>query len=266
MEIKKVLVLVDFSSTGQLALDQAIEFAQRKKAKVALGHVLTSGEEEQETKHKLEQLAESIDSAGLESDIILERGDFLDEIQHVVKRHKADLVVVGTHGKVGLRQNLFGSNIYNLVKSLPAPSLVVSDDFKRVQGGFKKILLPIAPHENFIKKVTLSAELLAPEGRLVLFSIVKPGLEFSDRLEKNMKETSQFLDDHDISWENVEAESQHFSIGFSRETIQYAADNGIDAISIMAKVSDENKSFGTMDKESIILNKKGLAVLCYNEG
>ena len=61
----------------------------------------------------------------------------------MVARLKPDLVVVGTHGKHGILQHLFESKIFNLVKELASPVLVVNNQSKLAENGFKKILISV---------------------------------------------------------------------------------------------------------------------------
>jgi hypothetical protein len=56
-----------------------------------------------------------------------------------------------------------------------------------------------------------------------------------------------------------------YSVGFSRQSLEYIANHPTDLISIMAQVSKRNKSFGNADKENMILNPMGIPVLCCND-
>lgn len=259
-----ILALIDFTETSKKALEQAAEIAHHQSAGLKLCHIMHPKTDESTVRKDMEEYLKEAEARGLDPEMVIERGDFMIEVQEVVKRLKPKLVVVGTHGKSGWKQNLLGSTIYKLVKLLPITSLVINDDFKTVAGGFKKILLPVAPHGDYLTKVKQSLNLLAPEGKIEIFTIVKPGVDLDQKTQDNIEASRQFLEEQNTNWEHIEVESTGFSVGYSRESLTYALANQVDLIGIMARVSEDNKSFGTMDKENILLNKDGIAILCTN--
>lgn len=265
----QILTLIDFTHTAEIAVDQSIKLAKLKNGSVKLAHVSPLGLTDEE-KDKLNvgfgEWCEKVTQAGLQCEVVIGAGDFFGEAANLVGRHKPELVVVGNHGKKGLKQNLFGSNIMKLVQKLPVSSLVVNDHTEVVPRGYKKVMVPIAPHHNFVKKIEITSTLLDPEdGKLVLFTVMKPGVPIDPKLQKNIDEASKYLNEQGVNWEYLEVDSTHFSVGYSREIIDIAQKGDYDLISIMAEVSQENKSFGTMDKENIILNPAGIAVLCVSQ-
>jgi len=64
--------------------------------------------------------------------------------------------------------------------------------------------------------------------------------------------------------EHQEVDSQMYSVGFARETLLHSEIQKADLISIMTNTSRYNEFFGKMDKEAVLVNDKGLAVLCAN--
>ncbi len=263
-----ILTLIDFTDTAQIAVKQSIALAKLKNGSIQLSHIAPLGTTEDETlklKEGFKDWCGMVTDSGLDCQVVLGEGEFFGEAANLVARKKPNLVVVGNHGKKGLMQNLFGSNIMKLIQKLPVSSLVVNDNTEIAEGGFKKALVPIAPHHDFLKKVKLTAQLLNPEqGKLVLFTVMKPGVAIDSKLQTNIDQASDFLNENAINWEYLEVDSSHFSIGYSREILDIAQREDYDMISIMAQISYENRSYGTMDKENIILNKAGIPVLCTN--
>lgn len=262
----QIFTLVDFTETASLAIDQAIAIALQKKAAITICHVSPSVSEEdtEEVNDHLRPYVERVRAQGLEVKKVVGHGELFAEVQSIVARIRPDLVVVGTHGLKGIKQNLFGSNIYKLVKALPVPTLVVNDRIKSIKGGFDKVLVPVAPHPDYINKVENAAELMAKEGTIVLFAIIKPGVNLDEPTVANLEKSKKMLTGQGVKWEYVEEDAHSFSVGYSRDTIKYVSEHPVDLISIMADVSYQNSSFGKVDKENLLLNELGVPILCSN--
>lgn len=261
-----ILTLVDFTDTANIALEQSIALARRHKAKIIICHVVDSPTDKaaEATKEDLKAFQAQVEQEGLECELCIGHGNLFDEISSISKRTQPDLVVVGTHGKTGLWQNLFGSNIYKLVSKIPLPVLVVNDFTKVQPDGYKRVLLPVAPHPNYLLKVEQTCRVLGENGKVFIFEIRKPGAAFDEQMWKNMEATKNYLDECGVEWEYLEKGSLNFSLGYSHETLNYARESQMDLLSIMTSVSDKNKNFGKMDKENLLLNKSGMPVLCAN--
>ena len=264
--MKKFIVLIDFTPTAEIALQQAIATAKGKGAKLTLLHVLGHFQEKKRstTLEALLPLVQQATAAGLEANAEVIVGDLYTEVADYVRDNAIDMVFVGTHGIQGLKQTLFGSNIYKLVKGLQAPALVVNDKCKVMEGGFRKILLPVAPHEEFLVKVKQAQGLLHPDGSIVLFAIKKPGINLDDATSKNLAQAKAYLDESGIAYSFEAVDATHFGLGYARETLAIVQNMDIDMIGILTRVSVENQAFGRMDKEGMLLNELGLPILCSN--
>lgn len=264
--MQNILTLIDFTSTCDIALKQSIAIAKEHNAMVTLLHITDyyAEAEKEALKEKLWPFAKQIEEAGLDHNVIIAKGSLIQEVKNVVSTLSPDLVIVGTHGKVGIKQNLFGSTIFKMVQEIPTHTLVVNDDTKVVNGGFKKILLPIAPHSDYLLKVKAAQTILSPNGLMVIFVLNKPGAILDNKLIKNIEATKEYLNRNGVRWSYFSEDSTKYEIGYSRETLDLVKQMNVDLISIMAQVSEENQSFGRMDKENLLLNKQGMPILCAN--
>lgn len=52
----------------------------------------------------------------------------VDQILRYARKHEIDLIVMGTHGRTGLRHMLIGSVAENIVRTAPCPVLTVRPD------------------------------------------------------------------------------------------------------------------------------------------
>lgn len=257
-----ILVLVDFTETANIAADQAVFIAKLKGSKITFCHINTSsGKSDDEILSEMAVYNEKANAEGLESKSIVSKGSFNSEVAAAVNQLVPNLVIVGTHGKHGLKQNLLGSNIYKLVTGQSSSVMVVSDLLSPTEGGFNKVLLPVAPHDNFLSKVRQASDLMNPDGKAILFSINKPGVELTDAVVANIKAAEVYFNENNIAWEMVTIDMVNFSIGYSKDTLAFAKSNGIDLIALMTSISDDNRYFGKVDKENIILNDGGIPVL-----
>jgi len=136
---KRIFVAIDGSSTAQLALKEAIQFASMPGVSLCIGKVIDTGLLEQnnmgignlidpeEIKTGMRTAAEKLlDSAvakakeaGLEPDRMLIESNkkrVAEMIVEAAKQWDADLIVIGTHGRRGFERMVMGSVAENLVR------------------------------------------------------------------------------------------------------------------------------------------------------
>jgi nucleotide-binding universal stress UspA family protein len=143
MAFKKILCAVDFSDPSREAMRAAAELARTSQATLALVHVWqpplwttdygiqlpndalleASGVEESKLaawRAEAQQLGASEITAKLA------RGVPWDEIVGIAREDRAiDLIVLGTHGRTGLRRALIGSVAERVVRHAPCTVMVV---------------------------------------------------------------------------------------------------------------------------------------------
>ena len=139
--IRKILVPTDFSPHSAVALTYAIDLAKRYEAALTLLHVypvVNYAAAEGFALYTPEQLATLITQlssqlraledearkagAGLLSSV-MEQGDAYKEI--MAQASGFDLIVMGTHGRTGLKHALMGSVAEKIVRTSPCPVLTV---------------------------------------------------------------------------------------------------------------------------------------------
>jgi universal stress protein A len=139
---KRIVVATDFSPEAERALDYAIELARKFDAAVHLVHgfvvpVMPGPETglplppdvitgmEQSAKRGLEQLVASHAKDRVPMEAHLKWEDPRHAVVDAAKELKADLVVIGTHGRKGLKRALLGSVAESVVRFAPCPVLTV---------------------------------------------------------------------------------------------------------------------------------------------
>ena len=147
-DMQRILVPVDFSGSSTLALRHALELAQRFGATVEALHVYevphyladvqiggpghpavpVQAYLEQQASEQMEALRSAVSvPEGVVLDVRLTTGDPRDRILAEAERQNADLLVMGTHGRSGLRRLLLGSVAEQVVRRATMPVLMVRE-------------------------------------------------------------------------------------------------------------------------------------------
>jgi nucleotide-binding universal stress UspA family protein len=139
MKITDILVPTDFSACSEHALDYAVQIAERLDAKLHLLSVIgvpSYGVPElgvgitapmidnliADHQRELDQLA---GTRKLVTETLVRVGDARDVILQTADEIKADLIVMGTHGRRGFSRALLGSVTEMVVRTSPIPVLTV---------------------------------------------------------------------------------------------------------------------------------------------
>ncbi len=261
--MKKVAVLIDFTSTTTNALLFAGQIALLKDMEIVLIHIHKSRDEEQIAvkNKKMQDYLSELSSMGLKCTSMFALGNFFSQISAAVIKSKASLVIIGTHGKKGLKQNLFGSNILKVVQALPVPSLVVQDNSLWPENGFSNVLIPIDKHTDYARKLEIAHSLLSKNG-LIRMYVIYNSLVLEDTLKTNLDLSIKYMESHQWPFEIIEEEQLVYSVGYSRQTLNYIKENKPELVAIVANIAHDNIHIGEMDKDNVILNPEGIPVLC----
>jgi nucleotide-binding universal stress UspA family protein len=139
---RRILVAVDGSYTSNLALQEAFKLAKETKAKLHLVHVIdvTPGVEggfnpealrrmvREEGNDLLNSVASLAGEAGVDAETaMLEAGrrQCSKAIANEARRWEADLIVMGTHGRIGIARLVLGSVAEGVLHIAPVPVLLI---------------------------------------------------------------------------------------------------------------------------------------------
>ena len=142
--IRCILHATDFSSASKRALEIAVDFAKQNNAQLFIAHVLVPNiayptdsyadpalyveierNERRHAESQLEQLVRGLQQSKLKVEGLLLRGTAADQIVRAAKRRRADMIVIGTHGRTGLKKLLMGSVAGRIVSESTVPVLTV---------------------------------------------------------------------------------------------------------------------------------------------
>ena len=139
-----LLVPTDFSPYAERALDYAIALASALRARVTLLHVISAlywatgdlpgalsaavlEELEAVARQSLKQALQRVRDAGLDGEAMVVHGSPFECIVAAARDQGIDLIVMGSHGRTGLRHVLLGSVAERVVRLAPCPVLVTRD-------------------------------------------------------------------------------------------------------------------------------------------
>jgi nucleotide-binding universal stress UspA family protein len=142
VEISNILLATDFSPSSAGALQYACTMAENYGAKLFVLHVLAPEPRipvpmdmppELDTTRTTaeESLTRMLNSETLQQVVcepLVERGEIADVIPTTIKEHDIDLVVLGTHGRRGMRKLLLGSVAEQIFRMATCPVLTVGPE------------------------------------------------------------------------------------------------------------------------------------------
>jgi nucleotide-binding universal stress UspA family protein len=141
--LRRILVPTDFSDRSKVALTYAIALVEQFDASIHMLHVVESivgaypepweiGPRDELDRaiadsawDDLNGLLPPDDRQRLHAELALEWGTPFVEIVRYARAHEIDLIVMGTHGRGGVKHLLLGSVAENVVRSAPCPVLTV---------------------------------------------------------------------------------------------------------------------------------------------
>ena len=146
MKIKLVLCPIDFSEFSVRAFRYAVSLAEHYQAKLVAQHVVElwrypsagfaasvelydeflQSIHEKGKKH-LEEFVKDHTHSQIQSELLVDRGHAPDSILSFAQTQKADVIVMGTHGRRGYDRLMLGSVTDRVMRRAPCPVLAVRE-------------------------------------------------------------------------------------------------------------------------------------------
>jgi nucleotide-binding universal stress UspA family protein len=140
---KRIMVATDFTEASTPAFQEAIELAQKNGSELLIGHAyqppnmsmadaVAPGVYEEwdrnlrtQIEEKLQGLVDDAKKAGVLAKPLVLTGAPYEAIVDAAKENKADLVVMGTHGRKGVSRFFLGSVASRVISTAPCPVMTV---------------------------------------------------------------------------------------------------------------------------------------------
>jgi nucleotide-binding universal stress UspA family protein len=265
-----VLVPTDFTEVANYAIDHAAGIAKQLNGKVALLHVINK-----ETKaflkkekltdsainDKLKEIAATVEKKySVKLVYIAEEGSIFKTIAKVTSDIGAKIVVMGTHGKIGV-QHLIGSFALKVIESSSAPVIVVQE--KGFLKGYKNIVLPIDETTETKQKVNWAIHIAKTFNSTIhLFSVNHNDEFLNNEVERNVAQIKKFLKENSIKFAEKCSKEKG---SFGKEVVAFADHINADLVMIMTNPNQLMPNFILSQwAENVIFNSSKIPAMCIN--
>ncbi len=160
MTVQHILVPLDFSEFSNKALDYALDIAEKFQSQITLFHAIVLFQDdvdeeqrlqeyenwikrrEQTIHHQMDHSLQKVKQRGITVSSLIRRGvNAADVILDYLSENSCDLVIMGTHGRTGLKHFLLGSVAEKIVRLSPVPVMTIHRSLQKFQ--IFRILAPI---------------------------------------------------------------------------------------------------------------------------
>jgi len=188
VRIRSIFHPTDFSDCARRALTVAVYLAVSRRATLHVFHAAVLHEDDPAL--EMPEMTTCVDQAHVHAeawldhapggrlDIRTEIGRGIDAhaaIMDAAERHRADLVVMGTHGRAGVRKLLMGSQTDKMLRHAACHVLTTRAEAKLPGPGqrFRRILVPVDFSAHSKRALEVARELAAEDGsRITLAHVV----------------------------------------------------------------------------------------------
>ena len=125
VECKNVLIATDGSKYSEAAASEALGIAKRCGSSLTVISVASSDAEITSAKDNVKKVSEAAEKEGVKTTSLVTKGKSYEAIIETSKQKKADLIIVGSHGRTGLDRLLMGSVTERVIGHAEAAVLVV---------------------------------------------------------------------------------------------------------------------------------------------
>lgn len=262
MEFKNILVPVDFSEFSDKAIETAFNLAERFQAKITLAHVIVLFQEDFDEESRFQEYEDFVKKreGRAQQQVQLRHGKAVERkipvnsvllrgfaptdalLEHIEEK-EYDLVVMGTHGRTGLKHFVQGSVAEKMVRVAPIPVLTVHRSVQKFD--IEKVMVPIDFSNHSRRAADYAAGIARTfKGKIVFFHAIEPEvypaayeynngplLDFDPNLDATvLKNLKEFL--ADAIDENLVEDYVVMKGLAHKEIVAYAGENHIDLLVI----------------------------------
>jgi nucleotide-binding universal stress UspA family protein len=258
---RPIIVPWDFSQVAENAFQHAVNISKVVNRDILLLHIAHDSKDKELKTVELKASSEKLGREyGKKPFYEVVRGSIFHAIGETAKEHKAEMIIMGTHGMKGA-QKLFGSKALKVVVSSRIPFLVVQD--KPAKETIDTILLPIDFKRENKEKANWIYYLARNFGaKFIIFKSKARDKGFKRKVLSNIKYVETFLKGHDVEYEIVTASGKQ---KFKKEIISFAKSHNADLILVMATRDIKWIDYMLGAPEQYLLaNPESLPIMCMN--
>lgn len=258
---KPIIVPWDYTQVAENAFEHAINIANVVQKEIALLHVVADKKDIRSAKVKLQKKCDELKAGyGVKTTPIIATGNIFTSIGEAAHDQKAEMIVMGTHGRKGA-QKLFGSYALKVIVRSKVPFVVVQDKPKK--PGFDTIVFPVDFRSEIKEKVYWVSYLSKHfNSKFLIFKSKVSDKGFKRGVASNIHFTEKHFKNNDISYEMHDALGK---LSFEKETVNFAKEKNADMILVITTRNITFLDYFLGAKEQYILaNPEKLPVMCIN--
>jgi len=269
-KLKRIIIPWDFTEVPENALKYAFAMSSKDKSEFELVHVLVKGgillSKEKENPDDVMELLKK-DTVRIKKEYSVDvkvkilEGSLFDAISDYATEVEASLVVMGTHGIVGM-QKFLGSNALKVIEGSNVPFIVVQQA-PETTNLFKEIVFPIDYRDEIKEMLVWASELNGIYGsRINIVIQLETDSAIRHKVDNNLAFCEKYFDIHSVPYEvHLVPKTKHFY----KELIFQAKNLKSDLIFIMiTKNIDLSDYIWGAQEQHIIANEFKIPVLCIN--
>lgn len=128
IEFKNILAAIDGSRYSDAVAFEAIKIATRSKGNLFILYAASGDADMKESEKNLNKVKRMAEEEGLKVETTCEKGRPYEVIVNKAKEKNADLIMMGSHGKTGLKRLLMGSVTERVIGHADCAVLVVKQE------------------------------------------------------------------------------------------------------------------------------------------
>ena len=265
-----VLIPTDFSEVCGNAISHGVKLAKFLGYKVCILHIINK-----ETKAALKKKNVGVDYVDwrlkeykkyytkkydVDVETLAVEGSIFTTIGEVATQIKANVMVLGTHGKKGL-QHVFGSYALKVVIESPIPVIVVQK--RSFKEGYRNIVFPIS-NDLEPRQAVQWAKLIAKlfSANIHILQAPEKFAELKSRLQVITKQITEIFDEEKVPYNITTA---YKSSNFAEEIISYSVMKHADLVMIMTRPNIDVPGFSLSGwNERLMFNEAQIPIMCVN--
>ena len=258
---RPIIVPWDYSPVAEYAFEHAMAINNILNKDIFLLHIISKDKDKKAAMKKMEKKCyELIAHYGVKVSPLVMTGNIFTSISQVALDHKAEMVVMGTHGIKGF-QKVSGSKALRVIVNSKIPFVVVQDKPKRPK--YENIVLPIDFRGETKEKVTWIGYLAKHFGaKFLVYRSKVSDRGFKRSVISNLRFVESYFKNNDIDYELHTSEKKK---SFERETVDFAKEMNADMILVITTRNISFIDYLLAAKEQyIIANPEKIPVMCIN--
>lgn len=230
-----IVVGFDFSSGSAIAVDLAIDIANRWQSNIRLVYVKERNEDEAPIRSEIERRNAGVAHLlkGIRLDYTIRSGKVSEELTAQADEDNATLIIVGTHGMSGLTNRWIGRNTYRTIAESKVPVLSLREDFN-FSKDLERIVLPLDSTDDTRQKVSTAMHFAKTFGSEIhifgLYTSSAPDIR--NVVNSYVSQTQKLLDKAGIKHQTKMHDVQK---NLTTETLEFADEINADLIVIMTE-------------------------------